>query len=141
MTHQRWLWTAVSLPLIFGFDLCCAWIICTSLRCFWTKHVSMGLDTSRPIPSLLTILRVHQASPSSIPLSAWRRELGHYRSTQNPHWSKQWSERCGLQLYMMATTIEHIPCLPERPAHWLRVADCRDNDPTSPTSVGKTLTN
>ena len=43
-THQHWWWTAVSLPLIFGFDLCCAWMIRASLRCFQTKHVFMGLE-------------------------------------------------------------------------------------------------
>ena len=38
----------------------------------------------------------------------------------------------------MATAIEHSPCLLEMPAHWLRVPECCDNDPTSPTSVGRT---
>ena len=67
-------------------------------------------------------------------VSAWRLELGHYRSPKNPRWSKQWSERCGLQFKMTATSIQHIPCLSMMPAHWLRDPECRDNDPTSTTS-------
>ena len=57
------------------------------------------------------------------------------------HWSKQWSERCGLQLYVTAAAIQHSLCLPEMLASWLRVPECCDNDPTSPTSVARTLAN
>ena len=39
---------------------------------------------------------------------------------------------------MTATAIQHSPCLPKMPAHWLRVPECRDNYPSSPTSVGRT---
>ena len=44
---------------------------------------------SRPVLYLLAIQRIHQTPPSCTPSCAWRREKWHFRSPQNPYWSKQ----------------------------------------------------
>ena len=106
---------------------------------FQIKHLSMGIKKhfcSRPVPSLLAIQWIHQAPPSCTLSSAWRREPGHYRSPQNPHWSKQWSERSGLQLHMTAMENQRIPCLSETPAHGLRVPEMPWQRPTV-TNLGR----
>ena len=43
---------------------------------------------------------------------------GHYRSPQNPHLSKKWSGRCGLQLHTTATANQHCPLSSLRCRHF-----------------------
>ena len=78
-------------------------------HCSMMQQFTM-LETFWPVPSFLAIQWIHQAPSSCVPSSAWRCELEHYRSLQNPHWSKQWSKRCGLQLHTTVTAMQHIPC-------------------------------
>ena len=100
---------------------------------FQIKHLSLGIKKhfcSRPVPSLLAIQWIHQARPSCTLSSAWRREPGHFRSPQNPHWSKQvgtlWTKiNCTWRQWQISASL----VFPRRQRMGYAFLRCPDNDP------------